>query len=77
MLRAFDNCTPKCDFKHLIFLFSYKDKKLDKNWVLGCRFFSDFSVYLSVRETGGARGFWSGEKIWTIAPRSKIIPQRG
>ncbi len=43
MLRAFDNCTPECDFKHLIFLFSYSKQNLDKNLVLGCRFFSDFS----------------------------------
>ena len=31
MLRAFDNCTAECDFKHLIFLFTYKEENLDKN----------------------------------------------
>lgn len=42
MSRAFHDCTAECDFKHLIFLFTYRDKNLDKNRVLGCRFFTSF-----------------------------------
>ena len=76
MSRAFHDCTAECDFKHLIFLFTYRDKNLDKNLVLGCRFFSSFSGLAAV-ETGDWLGFFEcPKKIWVRDP-PPTIPQRG
>jgi hypothetical protein len=74
MSRAFHDCTAECDFKHLMFLFAYRDENLDKNWVLGSRFFTGFSRWLPAVETADWLGFWSGPKIFGCDRPRQLSP---